>query len=77
VGIVSRRAGNLFDELLAADDPDLGETETLGAGEHERDLAVLGVLVRAQVDLGLRRLGAAAAIFSSSAARSSTTSPFQ
>src|SRR6476659_495932 len=51
----------LLDELLAADDADLGETEALRRRHHARDDAVLRRLVGPQVHFGLhglvRRLG--------------------
>src|SRR5665213_826141 len=45
----------LFDELLAADDADLGEPELLRRRHHLCGGAVLACLVRPQVDLRLHR----------------------
>src|SRR5581483_11695913 len=45
-----------LDELLAADDADLGEAQALRGRHHRRGVLVLGRLVRAQVQFGLRLL---------------------
>src|ERR1700694_3014633 len=46
----------LLDKLLAADDADLGQAETLGRGHHASDHVVFRGLVRAQMHLRLNRL---------------------
>jgi len=68
-----RRRLAVLDELLAADDADLGQAKTLRRTPSRRHDCVLGGLVGTQVQLGLDAWAAAALSFSSSWSRSAPT----